>query len=53
MLSKLRTEYTEAVAMAKTELATNSFVGIIVGKLHLKNVFALEIPMKPSNCRCY
>lgn len=44
MLSKLRTEYTEAVTMAKTELAANSLVGITDGKLHLKKADALEIP---------
>ncbi len=44
MLEKLRAEYTEAVFTAKLELATNSFVSIEDGRLHLKKADALEIP---------
>lgn len=44
MLEKLRAEYTESVFTAKLELATNSFVSIEDGRLHLKKADALEIP---------
>ncbi len=44
LLSKLRGEYSEAVTKAKAALATNTFVEITDGRLHLKKTDALEIP---------
>ena len=44
LFTDLRTEYTESLNKAKTELAANSFFTITDGEIHLKKPDALEIP---------